>query len=713
MERQDTIGRHSAVDTAEVIERIFHAGSIAVVGATERPGYGARLMNNLIRTGYAGRIYPINPNRSHVFGLTCYPSPADLPGCPDLAMVIVPAEGVVGALRSCAEVGVQVAIVISAGFAELNSAAGLERNTELRALVRQTGLRVVGPNCLGAANLADNIWATASTRLMQPPAGASGMALISQSGASAFGPLLATAADRGLAFRYIVSTGNEADLTSTDFVEYFLGRPDVRVVSILAEGLRDFPRLKRLAQRAEDLEKKLVVLKVGRSEAGQRAARSHTAALTGSDRVLDALFRQLGIARARDYDELIEQSAMFMKVRPAGGHRIGVISHSGGIGAHLTDQLGVEGLEVPPFSAETRRRVAEVLGERGSANNPADLTTFLNSPALGGLLGALLLDEDIDAWLIATQGSDALVDQIIVSAAGTPKPVGVVWTGGHASQEGLPKLQASNVPVFLLPSGAASGMAALTRGGARRDRERSGAGPRTPPEAAAGLVGRAEGLSGALSEWMSKELLGHVGIAAPPQKLAQVPDEAVNGAADIGYPVVLKGCGAGLLHKTELGLVRLDLRTDDAVRAAFQEVNAASRRAAGMSFEGVLIQPLVRGGVETIVGLSNDPQVGMLVMLGLGGTLVEALGAVTWRSCPIDAAEADAMIDDVPALAALLGGLRGAPPADRAALGRALVALSDFGTALGDRLESVDVNPLLVQAAGAGALALDALVVLR
>jgi acetyltransferase len=705
----------AAADQAiKVIERIFHARSIAVVGATERAGYGARLMNNLIRTGYAGRIYPINPNRSEVFGLTCYPSPGDLPECPDLAIVIVPAEGVVPSLRSCAEVGITGVIVISAGFAELGTEDGLLRHAALRSLVDETGLRVVGPNCLGVANLADNIWATASTRLMQPPVGASGVALISQSGASAFGPLLATAADRGLAFRYIVSTGNEADLTSTDFVEYFLARPDVRVVTILAEGVQDFERLKRLAQQAETLEKKLVVLKVGRSEAGQRAARSHTAALTGSDQVLDALFRQLGIARVRDYDELIEQSAMFLKLKPAGGRRIGVISHSGGIGAHLSDQLGVEGLEVPPFMDQTRQRVADVLGERGSANNPADLTTFLNSPALGGLLDALLSDEDIDGWLVATQGSDDLVGTIIAAAAGTPKPLGVVWTGSHSSETGLPKLQASDVPVFLLPSGAARGMGALVGAGDRRQRVVVGPPTRSSDRAAASrLATQVERLTGALSEWKSKELLGTFGVVAPPEELCRLPDAAVEAAAGFGASVVLKGCGPGLLHKTELGLVRLDLRSEEVVRVAFYELLDAAQRAGLEHFEGVLVQPFFRGGIETIVGLSNDPQLGMLVMLGLGGTLVEALGAVTWRSCPIDLGEAEAMIDDLPILATLLGGVRGAPPGDRAALAAALISLSAFGAALGDRLESVDVNPLLVRQAGDGALALDALVVLR
>jgi acyl-CoA synthetase (NDP forming) len=700
---------HAAIDA------IFHAASIAIVGATERPGYGARFVTTLRQTGYAGQIYPVNPSRSEVFGLTCYPSPDALPEAPDLAAIIVPAERVLDSLRACAEIGVRAAIVISAGFAELHTDDGRRRQAELTALVAETGLRVVGPNCLGAANLADNVCATASSRIdTTTPVDAVGAALVSQSGATAFGPLQAVARDRGLGYRYIVTTGNEADLGAADFVEYLLDRPDVGVISLLLEGIRDFARLKRLAAEALRREKPLVMLKVGQSEVGQRAARSHTAALTGSDRVQDALFRQLGVARVRDYDELVEQTAMFMKAPLPGGRRVGVVSHSGGIGAHLSDQLGVVGLDVPPFAEQTRQGLLDVLGERGSAANPADITGYANSPAFGPILDILLADPGQDAWVIATQGDDGLVAKIVSAAAGTPKPVAVVWTGSQSSAVGLPALQASPVPVFSLPTGAARGMAALVRlaEAHRRARIETQSGLATT----AATVALPDDLAdrwGALSEHQSKRILADSGISVTPDVLCRHADEAVEAARQIGYPVVLKVSGPDLAHKTELGLVRLDMRGDDEVRRHVAELLVAARQAAPGPVEGILVQPFVRGGVETIVGLSEDPLLGWLIVLGLGGTLVEALGAVTWRSCPIDRADAEATIDDVPALKILLHGVRGAPPADRTALVEGLAALSRLPSQLGERLETVDVNPLLVRSEGLGAVALDALVVLK
>src|SRR5215212_3283935 len=697
------------------IDAIFHARSIAVVGATERAGYGSRFLGTLIRTGYQGRLYPVNPSRPEVFGLACYPSVLALPEPPELAAIIVPAEHVLAALRQCTEIGVKAAIVISAGFAELNTDEGRRRQAALAALAATTGLRLVGPNCLGAANLADNILATASSRIDAPAVSREvGAALVSQSGATAFGPLLAVAGDRGLDYRYIITTGNEADLGAADFVEYFLDRPDVRVISLLLEGIRDFARLKRLAEAALRREKALVILKVGQSEVGQRAARSHTAALTGSDRVQDALFRQLGMVRVRDYDELVEQTAMLLKAPLPDGNRIGVISHSGGIGAHLSDQLGVVGLEVPPFAEETRQGLMQVLGERGSAANPADITGYANSPAFEPILATLLPDPGIDAWLIATQGDDALVGKIVRAAESTPKPVMVVWTGSQSSTSGLPTLQASAVPVFGLPSGGARGMEALVRlAEARRWMQERTAQAEASSEGADMLVGELAGLSDTLSEHRSKQVLAEVGIASPPEALCRTVDEAAAAAQTLGYPVVLKASAPDLPHKTELGLVRLDLRDEADLRRVCSDLLSGGERAAPGRLDGILVQPYVRGGVETIVGLSDDPLLGRLVILGLGGTLVEALGAVTWRSCPIAPADAEAMIDDVPALATLLRGVRGAPSADRAALAQALVALSTLADRLGDRLETVDVNPLLVRPAGQGALALDALVVLR
>jgi acetyltransferase len=701
----------AAGSASTAIEAIFHPRSIAVVGATERAGYGARLLTNLIRTKYAGQVYPINPSRQTVFDLPCYPSPLALPAAPDLVVVIVPAPQVLESLRQSAERGARAAIVISAGFAELHTETGLRRQAELKALTEQTGLRVVGPNCLGASNAPANIWATASTRISTELLGDSaGAVLISQSGATAFGPLLAAARDRGLGFRYIVTTGNEADLGAPDFVEYFLDQADVRVIGLLLEGIRDFGRLRALAERALRLEKVLVILKVGRSEVGERAARSHTAALTGSDRVQDALFRQFGLARVRDYDEFVEQTLLFMKAPLPAGRRVGVISHSGGISAHLSDQLGVEGLEVPPFAESGRQKVAEILGERGSAANPADITGFANSPSFRPILDALLPDDGIDAWLIATQGGDELVNKIIAVAEITPKPIGMVWTGSHSSEVGLPTVRASRVPVFTLPSGAARGFGALVRVAEARRRLAAWTAEPKPSPLPGGLLDLAVG---PLSEHQSKRLLARIGIGAPPETLCQTADEAAAAAAAQGYPAVLKASSPDLAHKSELGLVRLDLRTEAELRQSFADLLAAGQRAAPASLEGILVQPYVRGGVETIVGLNDDPHLGRLVMLGLGGTLVEALGAVTWRACPLSAAEAEAMIDDVPALATLLGGVRGAPPADRAALVQALVALSGLAETLGERLETVDVNPLLIRPAGQGVLALDALVVTK
>src|SRR5215212_1726517 len=257
--------------TRVAIDRLLHARSIAIIGATERPGYCARLFNNLISTGYAGQIYPINPNRERVFDLPCYPTPLDLPEAPDLAILVVAGDRVLESLEPCAERGIRAAIVLSAGFAELHGADGPRRQAELGAFATRTGLRLVGPNCLGTANLADNVWATASSvRAPTAESGAVGAALISQSGASAFGPLLALAHDRGLNYRYVITCGNEADLKATDFIDYFLEQPDVRVISVLAESIRDWTALREQAARAHRAGKVLVVLKVGRSEAGQR-----------------------------------------------------------------------------------------------------------------------------------------------------------------------------------------------------------------------------------------------------------------------------------------------------------------------------------------------------------------------------------------------------------------------------------------------------------
>jgi acetyltransferase len=699
------------------LDAIFRPRAIAVIGATERAGYGARVLSNMQRSGFDGTVYAINPNRDRVFDWPCYPSPDDLPGVPDLALVVVPASAVIDALRRCAAAGARAAIVISAGFAELGE-DGADRQAQLRAIAQESGMRIVGPNCLGAANLVDSIWPTAASRLTTDlPLAVPGAALVSQSGATAFGPLLALAGDRGLGFRYAVSTGNEADLVAADFVEYFLGLSDVRVVTLMLEGVRDFARLRHLADQAAQLGKFIVILKVGRSAAGARAAQSHTAALTGSDQVHDALFRQLGILRVRDYDELIEQTAMLLHAPMPSGPRMGIASHSGGIGAHMCDLLGVEGLQIPPLSEPARAAVAAVLGERGAAANPADLTTFASGPQFGPLLDAMFADEAMDAWIVATQGNAQRAQTIVDAAHNAQRPVSVAWTGSQNDRAGLDVLRAGGVPVFALPSGAARGAAALfaiAEARRRRAEDETAVGKSGSVSGAfADTIAKAAGLSGTLSEHVSKQLLAGVGIDAPAERLCATRNEAREAAAAFGYPLVLKASSAALAHKSEHGLVRLDVRNVTELDEAFDALQAAAEALAPGRVEGILVMPFMRGGVETIIGLADDPDHGRLIMLGLGGVLVEAIGAVTWRATPIGPSEANAMIAEVPALDALLGGVRGAPAADRRALIDALINLSAMVEAFGDRLQTVDVNPLLVRAEGDGVLALDALVVLR
>jgi acetate---CoA ligase (ADP-forming) len=711
-------GGHPADSTA--LDRLFFPRSIAVVGATERPGYGARLLTTLMRTGYDGSIYSVNPSRSRVFGLPCYTSVLDLPDVPDLVAVLVPADRALDCLRQSAEFGVRAAVVISAGFAELQTDEGLVRHRALRKLVADTGLRVLGPNCLGLCNQAANVWVTATAQVQPVPVGdGPGMALISQSGATAFRTLLPLARDRGLTYRYAVTTGNEADLTAADLVEYFLRRPDVGAISLLSEGVKDFARLAHLARQALGLGKAVVIQKVGQSEAGQRAALSHSAALTGSDRVQDALFRQFGITRVHDYDELIEQTSLFLKAPAPRGVRIGVVSHSGGIGAHVADQLGVAGLVVPPLGAQTREQLVQVLGERGSAGNPVDSTSHTFGPALEPMLSALVQDPGIDALVVATAGDEEMAQRIIRAAEQAaslevPKPLMMVWTESQQGAPGLASLQASAVPVFTRPVAAARALAALAR--LAEARRRPGLDSAVALGGALGGQERdsveAEGHR-ILSEHRSKQLLARAGIVSPPEALCRDADEAATAARDVGYPVVLKANAPDLPHKTDHGLVQLGLSDEHQVRAAFAELLARAEKVVPGPCEGILVQPLVRGGVETIIGLTDDPALGRLVVLGLGGVFVEALGAITWRSCPIDAATADAMIADLPVLERLLAGVRGAPPADRAALADALVRLSDFAGRSGDSIESVDVNPLLVRADGQGATALDAMIVVR
>ena len=704
------------------IAAMLRPASIAVIGATDRL-YGGRIMKNLLHGGFKGKLYPVNPKRDEVFGLPCFPSIRTLPEPVDSAAILVPAAGVPGVLQECAKRGVQAAIIISAGFAEMGDARGKELQQDVRRIARATGVRVCGPNCLGVSNIADGIWSSANpTVAADVVVGPGPVALVSQSGATAHGPLMALARDRGIGFRYVISTGNEADLELTDFVEFLLEDPEVKSIALMVEGFRDAPKFVRVARLALDRGKPLVVLKLGRSAVGAGASRTHTGALTGSDAVQTAMFRQCGVVRVDDYDELVEVAAMFAKSRVPEGERVGLVSHGGGICGAIGDNCGGLGLTVPPLTDRTLKTLQAILEGRGAAANPADITFHGSRDTFPVILKAMLADDNIDLLGVATAGTEATARAVIDTARESRKPVLFMWTDRMQDSMALPLLQRSEVPVFYLPGRFAKGIRSLVDYKRARQRyleqpdSRAAADlPRqaTRSTAMTDLTDLLRSSAGrVLDEHRSKAVLSRLGIPVTREILCASLREAECAAADLGYPVALKVASEQIPHKTEARAIQLDVRNTSELTHAWDAVLANARAfAPAATIDGVLVQEMVTGGVEVIVGLSQDAQFGPVLLVGIGGLFVEALGAVSRRLCPISPPDAREVITEVHGLERILGGYRRRPAADADALIDVLCRVSRFAASAGGLLAEVDINPLAVLPKGQGVKALDALVV--
>jgi acyl-CoA synthetase (NDP forming) len=697
---------------------MLHPQSIAIVGATERVGYGSRLVGNLLKGNHKARLYPVNPARSTVFGLSCARTIAEVPERVDLAVIILAADQVIVAFRECIEAGARAVLVISAGFAESGTAEGLARQSELAAMARASGVRVCGPNCLGFANVPAGMWITSSPRIdFTTPVRTGGIALVSQSGATCYSSLLAMAHDRRIGFRYLAATGNEADLESSDFMRYMVADPDVKVIAALIEGFKSGPNFVRAAEMALHAGKPVVILKIGRSEPGSRAASTHTAAMTGSDAVHDALFTQKGVVRVEDYDELLETAAMFEKAPIPRGGRVGVVSESGGMGSFLADKCGELGLEVPALSDSTREKLVAIMGERGAAANPADLTLFgLSATDLPRILGHLLQEDRQDLMIMSSIGGDVQAEAFVNAAAQTDKPILFAWAGS-SQRLGLEMLQESKLPLFSLPGKAALAAKRLAR---YHERRRSILSDQAGGIELAEQVQRHERLdellalaAGApLTEAESKLVLSWFDVPSPAHALCASAEDAVRAAARIGYPVALKVLSRHITHKTEAGGVRLNIGDRQALDAAWDGIVAAVRsRSPEARIEGMLVEHMVSGGIELIVGVSHDSHFGPVLMLGMGGVLAELVASAAWRVCPINRREAGEMIEQIKGLSQLLSGYRGLPPLDRGALIETLVNVSTLGAVAADSIRSLDINPVSVLPQGAGVIALDALIV--
>lgn len=693
----------------ESIGTVLHPRSIAIVGASPRLQYGGRFLNNLIETKYSGQLYPVNPRHEEIMGVRCYPDISSLPETPDLAGIIIPAEKTMDILEQCAQKGIKTGVIITGGFAELGTAERRSAQKAMSDLTARTGMRLCGPNCLGIANVVNNIW-PCSARLSDIQASTTGsLALVSQSGASAFGPFLLRAQDRGLGFSYIVSTGNEADLDTSDFISYCIRQPEVKAIIAYFESIKDTNKFRNVTEEALALGKPIVALKIGRSSAGQRAARSHTASMTGSDQAYDSLFKQMGVIRVEDWDELLEVASFLAKTPPFARETIGVMAHSGGVASLLADKCE-QVMSMPQTSAITRQGLDDILKGFGSPANPADVTWHAFEEEFSDILKLMLDDDRFGGVVLGTAGDENQARRIIKASERTDKPLAMLWTGSEKDVSGLPLIQQSNrVPVFFRAENLAKALKASVNYHKTRTRRAKGAARKMAAPSRPEL--KITGGKGPLGLQESLELLSSSGITTARGNLVQTPEEAVRMAGEIGYPVALKMDSPGLPHKTELGLVKAGLNSEEELRDAFEDIEK-KLQAVGKSapINGFLVQEMVADGVEVITGIKREPQMGPVLLFGLGGIFTEVMKDFSLRVCPATQSDIKEMVREIKGYK-LLEGFRGGPRADIEALEKTLLKVSQLALALKDRVEEIDINPLIVLARGQGVLAIDALIV--
>lgn len=699
------------------IHKMLNPRSIAVVGATERPQYGGRFLRAALQASDRVRVYPVNPRYDELLGRKCYASVLGLPEPPDAVGIIVPYHRVIPVLRESAERGAGSAIVISAGFSERGVDDRRELQAELGEVARETGVRISGPNCLGLANIKDDIWACSSSRLEGVELRSGNVGLVCQSGASAFGPFLSRAVGRGVGYSYIVSTGNEADLEGPDFARYLLDDDDTKVIAMFIEGFKDARKFLEVARLAAERGKPIVAVKIGRSDLGMRAARSHTAALTGVDEVYDAAFEQYGVVRVHDWDKLLEVAHLLSVGKSPANRGISLVSHSGGVCSLTADNLGDAGLELPELSDPARDAINDILEGFGWAANPADITGHASRDTVLPIMEHMISEPDVGTLVVASSASDAQAQHVIDVRDRHDKLVTFLYTGNElGASTGLDHLKDAGVPVFHSPENLASALRKFhdyhSWRQSRQDSDFSGARAISDGQSSCAntLSSKDEAT---LSEHEAKHLIAQWGVPIVTERLATSEDEAVDAAREIGYPVVVKVNSPDILHKTEAGALRVGIIDDEAVRAAYREVVANARsHSPGARIDGVLVGEMVQDATEVIVGVTYDPQLGPVLLFGMGGILVEVMRDVALRVCPISKLDAEEMVAQVRG-AMLLHGFRGQPKADVGALVQTLVQVSDLAVHLEGIIEELDINPLAVLPEGRGVKALDALVTLK
>ncbi|MCC5970009.1 MAG: acetate--CoA ligase family protein [Pararhodobacter sp.] len=687
--------------TAAPFQPLFSPRAVAVIGASETPGsVGRDVVENLQRKGFSGTILPVNPKYETLLGLPCHAHVFDLPDGVDLAAIALPARAVAEAVRAVGAAGIPFAVIFASGFSETGE-AGERLQREITTIARRAGVRLIGPNCQGFMNVADGVhigFGPAYRETYRRGA----VSVVSQSGA--FGNSILMGLDsEGVGTRHYISTGNEAMTGVLDLMDGLLDDPGTGVISGYVEGLRNPARLRRVAAKARARDVPLVMWKVGRSDAGARAAASHTASLAGDDRLYRAAFAQLGIVEVSDIGEMADCVRALESGRRATGPRMAVVTVSGGAGVAMADRAADLGLELPPLQPDTEAALRDILPAFASVANPLDVTAgaVMQADSLVAALDCVVRDPGVDMLALAfaaATGSAALAiaEALERLAAQNPVPITIAWNAPRAANaEAYARIEAAGVPIYATPSRAVRGLAAIWHG-------------RGPLSEIATPDWSLPAQTCLLNEVAAKAHLTGTGIRAPQEAVVHSADDAARAAADIGYPVVMKLLSSRLAHKSDIGGVRLGLADDAAVRAAFTDFAALPARL-DLPAEGVLVQAQITGGIEVILGARIDPGFGPLVVFGAGGVLAELMDDVAIRLAPVTLDEARAMIAQT-SIARLLAGLRGRAPGDTEALAQAIAALSQRIADPAGTVSEIEINPLFVHPPGGGVTAGDCVV---
>jgi acetyl coenzyme A synthetase (ADP forming)-like protein len=688
------------------LDAILRPRSIAVIGASRRPGtIGYQIVDNLIRHGYEGVIYPVNPNARAIHSVPAYPSVKDVPGPVDLAMVVVPKDLVLDVVDECGERGIKGLVVISAGFREVGE-QGAHLEAELMDRVRAYGMRLVGPNCMGVLSTAPEIRMNATFAPTMPPSGP--VSLMSQSGAMGV-TILDYASEYGIGIHDFVSVGNKPDVSGNDLIEYWAGDDRTRVVLMYLENFGNPKKFNRLARRITKT-KPIVVVKAGRTGVGARAASSHTGALAGADVAVDALLGQSGVIRVDTVEDLFDLAMAFDELPVPAGNRVAIVTNAGGPGIIIADACEARGLEVVPLAEGTQAALRRVLAEEASVRNPVDMIASATPESYRLVLDRVLEDEGIDAAIAAFVPplgvrQEDVAQAIVDAKEGHEKPVLAVLMGRQGLPQGRAELHEAGVPAYIFPESAAKALAAMYRH--RRWLEepegefREFAVDRDAVETI--LTEAREAGTEHLSGPEALAVFRAYGIPVLESRIVSSAEAAAAAAEEIGFPVVMKVESADVVHKTDVGGVVVDLRTAEEVRIEYDAmVNRVRKARPEAGIDGVLLQRFVRGGRETIIGGTTDPTFGPLLMFGLGGVYVEALQDVVFRVHPLTDTDARSMVRSIRGYR-VLEGVRGEPPSDQDAVAEVIQRVSQLMGENPDIVE-LDINPYLVQEQGGVAL---------